>query len=166
MGSVPYTVDEKHMQDKYFTSQRASEITGCSLRQLQYWREQGVIVPTVSAEGKGRSNYYSYQDLICLSMMNHLLSIGLTDRVCQQVIKTFLMQGYQLPLHKGIDETRFLVAKRTQRDWRAPIDIVLIPFNRDWIEGAIERGDPVLPLWIDVLQDQLSEKVQNSRYRQ
>ncbi|MDM9584871.1 MerR family transcriptional regulator [Nostoc sp. GT001] len=29
------------MQETFFTSKQAAEITGCTLRQLQYWREKG-----------------------------------------------------------------------------------------------------------------------------
>ncbi|WP_442936954.1 MerR family transcriptional regulator [Nostoc sp.] len=28
------------MQETFFTSKEAAEITGCTLRQLQYWRER------------------------------------------------------------------------------------------------------------------------------
>jgi hypothetical protein len=32
------------MQETFFTSKQAAKITGCTLRQLQYWREKGVVV--------------------------------------------------------------------------------------------------------------------------
>ena len=52
------------MVEKFFTSKNAALITGCTLRQLQYWREKGVIVPVVSATGTGRSVYYSRSELV------------------------------------------------------------------------------------------------------
>ena len=61
----------------FLTSKEAAEISGCTLRQLQYWREQGVVVPTVDATGRGRSVFYTQDDLAALMVMAHLLSAGL-----------------------------------------------------------------------------------------
>jgi DNA-binding transcriptional MerR regulator len=66
------------MANEFFTSKQAAEITGCSLRQLQYWRDKGVIVPTVSASGTGRSIYYSRSELVELAVMGYWLSVGLS----------------------------------------------------------------------------------------
>lgn len=52
------------MQEIFFTSKQAAEITGCTLRQLQYWREKGAVVPTISGTGTGRSVYYSRSELV------------------------------------------------------------------------------------------------------
>ena len=68
--------EDKRKMD-YFTSKEASKITGCTLRQLQYWREQKVVIPTVNATGKGRSVFYSKSDLVVLMVMFELLSKGL-----------------------------------------------------------------------------------------
>ena len=57
----------------FFTSKQTSAMTGCTLRQLQYWREQKVIVPTVDATGKGRSVFYTEVDLVALMIMKKLL---------------------------------------------------------------------------------------------
>ncbi|WP_445300316.1 MULTISPECIES: MerR family transcriptional regulator [unclassified Microcoleus] len=35
----------------------------CTLRQLQYWRESGVVVPVITETGTGRSVYYSQENL-------------------------------------------------------------------------------------------------------
>ncbi|MFM6396898.1 MerR family transcriptional regulator, partial [Planktothrix sp.] len=66
------------MSETFFTSKQASEITGCSLRQLQYWREKGVVVPSISATGTGRSIYYSRSELVKLAAMEYCLSVGLS----------------------------------------------------------------------------------------
>ena len=76
------------MEGKFYTSTEAAEITHCSRRQLQYWREKGVIVPTVNASGKGRNVYYSKADLLALSVMEHLLSIGLNFEMCHVALET------------------------------------------------------------------------------
>jgi phage terminase Nu1 subunit (DNA packaging protein) len=35
------------MQETFFTSKEAAQITGCTLRQIQYWREKGIVVPVI-----------------------------------------------------------------------------------------------------------------------
>jgi DNA-binding transcriptional MerR regulator len=48
------------MEEPFFSSREAAEITGCTLRQLQYWREKDVVIPTINATGTGRSIYRSH----------------------------------------------------------------------------------------------------------
>ncbi len=35
------------MQEPFFTSKQAAEISGRTLRQLQYWREKKIVIPTI-----------------------------------------------------------------------------------------------------------------------
>jgi hypothetical protein len=42
------------MEERFFTSKQAAQIAGCTLRQLQYWRESGVVVPAIAETGTGR----------------------------------------------------------------------------------------------------------------
>ena len=76
--------NQSDMENTFFSSTEASKITGCSRRQLQYWREKGVIVPTVNASGKGRNVYYSVSDLLELMVMEYLLSVGLSFETAQE----------------------------------------------------------------------------------
>ncbi len=60
-----------------YNSKSASRIVGVSLRQIQYWDEQGFIRPSVKlAQGRGTKRLYSFQDLICLKVMKDLTSRG------------------------------------------------------------------------------------------
>jgi len=74
--------------DDFYTSTEAAQITGCSRRQLQYWQEKGVVVPTVNASGKGRNVYYSEADLLTLAVMEYMLSIGLSFELCREALET------------------------------------------------------------------------------
>lgn len=74
------------MEEKFYTSTEAAEITNCSRRQLQYWRDKGVVVPTVNTTGKGRNVYYSITDLLTLTVMHYLLSVGLSFEVCREAL--------------------------------------------------------------------------------
>jgi len=60
-----------------YDSKTASRIVGVSLRQIQYWDEQGFIRPSVKlAEGRGTKRLYSFLDLICLKVVKDLIHHG------------------------------------------------------------------------------------------
>jgi DNA-binding transcriptional MerR regulator len=60
-----------------YDSKTASRIVGVSLRQIQYWDEQGFIRPSVKlAEGRGTKRLYSFQDLIWLKVVRDLIHHG------------------------------------------------------------------------------------------
>ena len=75
------------MQNDFYTSTEAGQVTGCSRRQLQYWRDKGVVVPTVNPSGKGRNVYYSVRELLSLTVMNYLLSLGLSFELAVQILQ-------------------------------------------------------------------------------
>jgi len=60
-----------------YNSKSASRIVGVSLRQIQYWDEQGFIRPSIKlARGRGSKRLYSFHDLVCLKVMKDLLHRG------------------------------------------------------------------------------------------
>jgi len=62
-----------------YDSKTASGIVGVSLRQIQYWDEQGFIRPSVKlADGRGTKRLYSFDDLICLKVVKDLTHHGLS----------------------------------------------------------------------------------------
>jgi DNA-binding transcriptional MerR regulator len=62
-----------------FNSKTVSRIVGVSLRQIQYWDEQGFIRPSVKlAEGRGTKRLYSFSDLIQLKVVKNLTECGLS----------------------------------------------------------------------------------------
>ncbi len=63
----------------YFNSRTASRIVGVSLRQIQYWDEQGFIHPSVrAAAGRGSKRLYSFSDLVKLKVVKDLSHHGLS----------------------------------------------------------------------------------------
>jgi DNA-binding transcriptional MerR regulator len=69
------------MQDLFFTSKEAAKISGCTLRQLQYWREKEIVVPTIGSTGTGRSVYYSSKEVAELLVMEYCLRSGLNFEI-------------------------------------------------------------------------------------
>lgn len=76
------------MQEPFFTSKQAAEISGCTLRQLQYWREKEIVVPTVSSQGTGRSIYYSPAEVVDLGIMEYCLGSGLNMEIAVATLKS------------------------------------------------------------------------------
>jgi DNA-binding transcriptional MerR regulator len=75
------------MQEPFFTSKQAAEISGCTLRQLQYWREKEIVIPTIGATGTGRSIYYSPKDVVELAVMEYCLRSGLNLEIATAALK-------------------------------------------------------------------------------
>ena len=62
-----------------FDSKTVSRIVGVSLRQIQYWDEQGFIRPSVkTAGGRGTKRLYSFSDLVQLKVVKDLGEYGLS----------------------------------------------------------------------------------------
>ena len=62
-----------------YDSKTASRIVGVSLRQIQYWDEQGFVHPSVKlAGGRGTKRLYSFLDLVCLKVIKDLMRHGFT----------------------------------------------------------------------------------------
>jgi DNA-binding transcriptional MerR regulator len=63
-----------------FTSHQASRLTGCTPRQLRYWDQIGLVLPSVQQTG-GRSGVprlYSFRDLVALRVVKSLLDGGMS----------------------------------------------------------------------------------------
>jgi DNA-binding transcriptional MerR regulator len=84
-----------------FNSKMASRIVGVSLRQIQYWDEQGFIRPSVKlAEGRGTKRLYSFHDLICLKVVKDLTHHGWSlhkIRRCVRPLREYASAAGQTP---------------------------------------------------------------------
>lgn len=140
------------MQDTFFTSKQAAQITGCTLRQLQYWREKGVIIPVISDAGTGRSIYYSKTNLFELAVMVYLLSCGLNFDVASETLaKLREKDAESLQANQG---KRFMLVQLNIRDNiknKASQKFSLIEFNKEKAIILLEQGKPVIPVWLDVI---------------
>ena len=159
------------MRKSFYTSTEASQITGCSRRQLEYWRRQEVIVPTVNPGGKGRNVYYSESDLIDLAIMEYLLSMNLNFDFCVSILFRLRSQpvflfSILLLINQGLYKLGLIIQKQYQaRDisfehWaKRGVRLMLLPqggfyhyhdftrienFNSRLGKELLEEGYPVL----------------------
>ncbi|MEZ2231570.1 MerR family transcriptional regulator [Microcoleus sp.] len=124
--------------------------------QLQYWREKGVVVPTVNPSGKGRNVYYSPTDLLALTVMEYLLSMGLSFEVCQEMLETLKATEswlFQPSVLEG-QRKRFMLLLDLKRR-------CLVNFDSGLALETINRGLPVVPFWSDRIHQRLRENLRS-----
>jgi len=132
------------MSETFFTSKQASEITGCSLRQLQYWREKGVVVPSISATGTGRSIYYSRSELVKLAAMEYCLSVGLSFEAAATTVKR--LEEKQPEFTNPTSQERFMLWWDSKER-----SLQLVEFDSDKAIASLKAGEPVIPVWLDII---------------
>lgn len=140
------------MQNDFYTSTEAGHVTGCSRRQLQYWRDKGVVVPTVNPSGKGRNVYYSVRELLALTVMSYLLSLGLSFEISVQIL-AILRDRESWLFGESLEPTQ---SKR----WAILLRLkgyspALVDFDRDVVLKTIEDGGGVIDLASDRIYDLL-----------
>ena len=146
------------MKEIFFTSKQAAEITGCTLRQLQYWREKGVVVPVVEATGKGRSVYYSRSDLVTLFTMEYCLSVGLSFDVAHKTVKKLR--------EKEPEFSNPTSARRLMLWWNsAERSLELVEFDLERAVASVRSGQPAIPLWLDAIHQRLVKRLKESGSR-
>ena len=139
------------MGETFFTTKQAAKIIGCSLRQLQYWREKDVVVPTIEGSGTGRSIYYSRSDLVELAIMQYLLSVGLSFALASWALKELIKTDadYANP------ETK----RRWMLWWNEKTrSLVLAKFDREKAIASLDKGQAVITIWLDKIHLQLQKK--------
>ncbi|NEU72885.1 MerR family transcriptional regulator [Hassallia byssoidea VB512170] len=148
------------MQDTFFTSKQAAEITGCTLRQLQYWREKGVIVPVISETGTGRSIYYSKANLVELAVMVYFLSAGLSFDLAGETVKT--LKDKEPELFKSGQGKRFMllgVVGEKAAKGGTGLMLSLVEFDREKAIASVVAGKPVIPVWLDVIYQLVASRL-------
>ena len=145
------------MGEAFYTSTEASKITGCTRRQLQYWRRQGVVVPTVNPGGKGRNVYYSESDLLVLAVMEYLLSIGLNFEISLTVLKLLIAKGLFLSAKSWKkDKTRLMFFLGLNNE-----EVQLENFNIELAKQKLEEGYPVVPFLCDRIYGKLQDNLKD-----
>ncbi|MEH1902096.1 MAG: MerR family transcriptional regulator [Nostoc sp.] len=143
------------MQETFFTSKEAAEITGCTLRQLQYWRERGVIVPVISDTGTGRSIYYSKSNLLELAAMSYWLSVGLSFDIASTTLKKLKDQEPEL-FTSGKGKRFMLLSQAQERS------LELVEYDRKKAIASLDAGKPIIPVWLDEIYQKLALKLGKS----
>jgi DNA-binding transcriptional MerR regulator len=131
-----------------YNSKMASRIVGVSLRQIQYWDEQGFIRPSVKlAEGRGTKRLYSFRDLVCLKVVKDLTQRGLSLQKIRRCLRP--LKRYSARADRSIESLKYL----TDGD-----KLFMFTSDREKILDAMDR-EFVLSVGIGSLMQQLNGDV-------
>jgi DNA-binding transcriptional MerR regulator len=112
-----------------YDSKTASRIVGVSLRQIQYWDEQGFIRPSVKlAGGRGTKRLYSFQDLICLKVVKDLTHHGLSLQKIRRCLRP--LKKYSAHASRPSESLKYLTDGE---------ELFVITNNREKILDAVNR---------------------------
>ena len=136
------------MGEKFFTSKEAAKTVGCSLRQLQYWREKDVVVPTIGGTGTGKSIYYSQSDVVRLAIMEYLLSVGLSFSEASRGLKE-LVKADSLYADRGSKKRWMFCWDKKKRS------LVLEKFDREKAIALLDKGQAIIPIWLEIIHNRL-----------
>lgn len=76
------------MASHIYSTLTIAELTGFTVKQLDYWATQGILVPSVQrSNGPGTRKLYSIDDLVQLQFIRHLKNQGWSTRKIGQAIK-------------------------------------------------------------------------------
>jgi DNA-binding transcriptional MerR regulator len=121
---------------------------------LQYWRDNGVVVPTGNTTGKGRNVYYSTSDLLALKVMEYLLSLGLNFEVCRAALNSLRA----VEPNFFAEPFSYKAMKRFMLWQKAPGNkLDLAEFDEEKAITAVRSGQAVVPFWTEIVRKQLQE---------
>lgn len=77
------------MQEHLYTTTEVAEITGFSLRQLDYWARKKMIIPSFQrAQGSGSRRLYTVEDVVQLNIVRQLKKHNWSTQKIHKAIET------------------------------------------------------------------------------
>lgn len=144
-------------ESEFYTAANASIVTGCTLRQLQYWRIQSIVLPIVDAKGTGHSVYYSVKNLRELVIFKELLDHGLNFRFAQRCLN--LLRVLNPNFNEVHCTTRYyFTSDRHQNIW--------LHSNKQEQLDYVLNGQPSYPLWLDRIYSKLTAAINGHQTKQ
>jgi hypothetical protein len=119
---------------------------------LQCWREKEVIIPAGSATETGRSIYYSYADLVELTVMMYLLSVGLTFETATGILQQ--LREIEPNFAKEKSQRRLMLVFDASEGI-----LKLRDFEREKAIAFLAQGLSVIPLWLDEIYQDLHKQL-------
>ncbi|GAX39283.1 putative transcriptional regulator, MerR family protein [Tolypothrix sp. NIES-4075] len=108
-------------------------------------------IAEIGDTGIGRSIYYSKTNLVELAAMVYWLSVGLSFDIACETLKTLKDQEPEL-FSSGTGK-RFMLLEAQERS------LSLVAYDRKQAIASLDEGKPVIPVWLDVISQQLMNKL-------
>ena len=141
------------MEESFYTTKRAAEIVGCTVRQVQYWRKQRIVVPTIDASGTGHSVYYSRQDLTDLAIVYYLLQRGYSFQAAGEALHQ--LRDKDPTYNLSTNANRYLLKWNTVAETIGLVTLPCEDLEREIDEGVISAT----ALSLDLLQAEIESKI-------
>src|SRR5712692_1920191 len=78
---------DRDMTTQTYTTAEVARTSGFSVRQIGYWAQQGIIIPSMQqAHGSGTRRCYSFDDLLQLRFVRQLMSHGWSVQKIREAI--------------------------------------------------------------------------------
>jgi DNA-binding transcriptional MerR regulator len=141
------------MEERFYTTKQAAQVTGCTVRQVQYWRKQKLVMPTIDVSGTGHSIYYSRDDLTELAIIFFFLQHGYSLEAAREVLKQLaeLNPNYKLPENRECYLWRWNSYMKT---------MVLTPYSSQGLEDALaSKLASVALLSLEKLQKEIHRNI-------
>jgi DNA-binding transcriptional MerR regulator len=138
------------MEKKFFTGKQAAQIVGCTPRQLQYWRDRGIVIPAIAKTGTGRSVYYSRSDLLALAVIEYCLFAGLDFDSSAMTVKLLRKKEPEFTTSLG----RFML----RWDSKAR-SLKFVEWDMESAIDAMKAGEPVIPIWLDRIDGRVASRL-------
>lgn len=75
------------MAAEYYTTSEVAQITGFSMRQLDYWAQQGILKPGIQqSHGPGTRRRYSFDDIIQLRFIRQIKQRGWSTQKIREAL--------------------------------------------------------------------------------
>lgn len=84
-GGAPGSVGEKRPLGDLFRTKDVVQILGISRRQLQYWAQTDLVIPSVKT--RGGHHRYTFEDLVALKATKRLIDAGVSVQRIRSSIK-------------------------------------------------------------------------------
>lgn len=126
-----------------FRAVEISRLVGISYRRLDYWDRTGLVTPSISeANGSGTQRRYSYEDVVLLSVVVHLLDGGVSLATTRAAIAALRRPGAEIAIALGIGRAGVSLAW-TSEELAAILDYgstVVTVVNLTEVRGALDEA--------------------------
>lgn len=108
------------MAAKAYTTAEVARMTGFSIRQLDYWAQQGILEPGIQpSHGPGTRRLYSFEDIIQLRFIRQIKQRGWsTQKIRAAIVQLRIVMEHPDPLKSAVlvDGKRTILAICKTRD--------------------------------------------------
>jgi DNA-binding transcriptional MerR regulator len=139
-----------------FTTVQASQITGFSVRQLDYWARSKLLVPSMPSQGSGTRRYYNFSDLVRLSFIRQLTFAGWSTQKIRRAIQHFNTFLEQEPEYRN---ARFVADKQSILIFCETAERQQILFD-----ALCENGQQIQWIVIELLMKETQKQAQDIIY--